>query len=329
MAVPLHPSPLPTQSAPSTIRDLMEFQNERLVAALSNTQGDLAGSVEFNNEVLADFAQIEQDFAGLAGDSKRIADEIARLTETVAASKADTDAMASLVENIKTMLRVIVDISSRTNLLALNATIEAARAGEAGRGFSVVAEEVKALSNQTKQAAENITEAIHEIGGQSQRVAESMDQSADRCVEVQQIVDNFDASLSTTSAANQRATQRIYGSKDRVFMVLAKLDHILWKVNTYRSVLLESEAFTYVDHHSCRLGKWYEEGEGRQSFGNLPSYPALQPPHALVHNATQEVFALLDGFDSSDCGEIEQALRRMEEGSDGVFEILDRMLEEK
>jgi len=77
-----------------------------------------------------------------------------------------TERVARLSEasrEIDGILTVIKKISDRTNLLALNATIEAARAGEVGRGFVVVAHEVKELSQQTKQATENIVEKIHRI----------------------------------------------------------------------------------------------------------------------------------------------------------------------
>ena len=67
---------------------------------------------------------------------------------------------------ITQIVDTIAEIAGQTNLLALNATIEAARAGEAGRGFSVVAEEVKALSGQTEKATGDIRDRIDNLQGE-------------------------------------------------------------------------------------------------------------------------------------------------------------------
>ena len=75
------------------------------------------------------------------------------------ASQVTVDVIRSLtdkVEEVKTFVDSIINISNQTNLLALNASIEAARAGEAGKGFAVVADEIRQLSEQTKDATEEI-----------------------------------------------------------------------------------------------------------------------------------------------------------------------------
>ncbi|MDQ6970411.1 MAG: methyl-accepting chemotaxis protein [Mariprofundus sp.] len=81
-------------------------------------------------------------------------------------------ALTEASHEIDSILAVIKKISDQTNLLALNATIEAARAGEVGRGFAVVAHEVKELSQQTKQATENIVSKIHRIQQDVSSIAE-------------------------------------------------------------------------------------------------------------------------------------------------------------
>jgi len=82
-------------------------------------------------------------------------------------------ALTQASREIDGILTVIKKISDQTNLLALNATIEAARAGEAGRGFAVVAHEVKQLSQQTREATENIVDKIHRIQRDISAIAEA------------------------------------------------------------------------------------------------------------------------------------------------------------
>lgn len=86
-------------------------------------------------------------------------------------------AMDEDVQSIKKSISLINDVSEQTNLLALNASIEAARAGEAGRGFSVVAEEVRELAEQSNQATESITDIMEAIRKKSEAMVFSLNDS--------------------------------------------------------------------------------------------------------------------------------------------------------
>ncbi len=111
-------------------------------------------------------------------------------------------------------------------------------------------------------------------------------------------------------------------------MSLAKLDHILWKVNTYYSAITQTEQFQFVDHHNCRLGKWYYEGEGKENFSNTTHYKALETPHAIVHNGTHKVFELMMQ-EPINTNAMVAAFEEMESGSIQVFETLDKILHDK
>ncbi|MEW8506968.1 MAG: CZB domain-containing protein [Candidatus Thiodiazotropha sp.] len=110
---------------------------------------------------------------------------------------------------------------------------------------------------------------------------------------------------------------------DSVFMGLAKLDHLLWKVNTYLSINEGKPAFEFVDHHNCRLGKWYYQGEGSEIFSSSAYYQGLERPHEIVHETTREIFALLQG--ERDYNALMRSLKVMEAHSLEVFRKLDEI----
>ena len=114
---------------------------------------------------------------------------------------------------------------------------------------------------------------------------------------------------------------------DNVFVSLAKLDHVVWKVNTYLSVNQHTPAFDFVSHHNCRLGKWYYEGEGHEYYSRSQHYNGLERPHEQVHSSTKDVFAHLNG-DSPNYDAILPALQNMEAASHDVFAYLDRIRED-
>jgi methyl-accepting chemotaxis protein len=146
------------------------------------------------------------------------------------ASRATIDALTKAANQIGDIVSVIDQIAAQTNLLALNATIEAARAGEAGRGFSVVASEVKALATQTGQSTERIGAKVAEIQSTTREVvaslagvAEAIDQlsgvtqSVSAVVEQQRAAtEDFAASARESSAAVSDVAGRMLGIADMV-----------------------------------------------------------------------------------------------------------------
>jgi methyl-accepting chemotaxis protein len=146
------------------------------------------------------------------------------------ASRATIDALARAANQIGDIVTVINDIASQTNLLALNATIEAARAGEAGRGFSVVASEVKTLATQTGKSIGQIGAKVAEIQATTREVvaalsnvAEAIDQLSDVTVSVSATIEqqrnaaeNFAAGARETSAATSDVVGRMVGIADMV-----------------------------------------------------------------------------------------------------------------
>ncbi|MDT4845186.1 IS66 family transposase ISPsy43 [compost metagenome] len=111
---------------------------------------------------------------------RQTVESINHLAADVGSTSSEVERLAGDVRNISQVLNVIRSIADQTNLLALNAAIEAARAGEQGRGFAVVADEVRALAHRTQQSTEEIEQMIAGIQGGAHQAVLAMRSSMER-----------------------------------------------------------------------------------------------------------------------------------------------------
>jgi len=313
------------------IERLFEAQSQGALEGLKAIQADLADSVEGNGETLASVRVIEEKSGDVATRAQSIDGSSTELAETLEAARGSVDEMIGQIRQILEALQGIESIARQTNLLSVNASVEAARAGEFGSGFAVVAHEVKELSTETSDLVASVSGLVERVSQSSRSVEKAIGSAVTHSRETSRSAGVLREAAEATHVENHRIVDNIENNNDRVFVSLAKLDHVIWKVNTYLSVLNGKPVFEFVDHHNCRLGKWYEQGDGRNSFGGVPSYPTLVEPHAHVHEGTARTFEELESeaFAAGDLRAVQRGLAAMEKGSEGVFATLDRMLHEK
>ena len=163
-------------SAVSTQMGANAEETSTQAGVVSAAAEQVSGSIQTVAAATEELTASIREIAGSTGDATRVTREAVELTGRTNDIVAQLGASSSEIGQV---VRLITSIAEQTNLLALNATIEAARAGEAGKGFAVVASEVKELAKETAKATEEIGRRIEAIQGDSARAVDAIGQISD------------------------------------------------------------------------------------------------------------------------------------------------------
>lgn len=310
----------------------LSVKSVNVTESLTVIQSDLKTNIENIKEV----TEATDSAARLANDSRAnindVVSELHELNEQVGTNHANIDELASQTNNITSVIELITDIADQTNLLALNAAIEAARAGEHGRGFAVVADEVRKLAERTHKATSEISisikslqQGMSEIQTSSEVMKETVDASTGK-------IEEFETTLIELSDSSTKIVDQSYYMENSIFIVLAKIDHILYKSRAYNSLISLEKILKAVSSHECNLGKWYDH-EGKERFSNTSAYPRIAKPHNIVHTNANRNLSFLDAKNPQDevlqhAKDIIHNFEEMEDASEELFTLLDTMLVE-
>jgi hypothetical protein len=148
--------------------------------------------------------------------------------------------------------------------------------------------------------------------------------------ESSEAISSFRQTLYMFNEDAKKAALQTTAIENTTFITLAKIDHIIFKSNAYKSIVNGKTETVFSDHHNCRLGKWYDSGEGKTRFSHLASFTALSAPHAKVHDIVLDNLKYIEHGDHTiDHKEtILLSFEEMEKQSQNLFTLMDSINKE-
>ena len=298
-------------------RELAKLSSNQLNSGLNIINNSLKDDIDLMESMSKEILSIAKESNEGKASIEKMSQDIELLGENLAKSKETVEQFAIRADEVKSVVGLITDIADQTNLLALNAAIEAARAGEHGRGFAVVADEVRKLAERTQKATSEIAISIQTMHQQMGEILEDSQNASDIATSSYEGAKSVEESFARFFAQANKLSIDGESMRENIFLTQFKIEHIAFKSDAYLLVNGENTG-------EARLEGGCSDSI-RSQFASKESYKDVESIIAQIAKSAKSIEQLIPEKTAKK-DEIVALFNSIESASNRLFSAMDNLL---